>query len=315
MWYTLAPMRLLFLFLDGIGLGADDPGINPLARAPMPNLIGLLDGRRLLAHAAGLETPRATLIGLDACLGVAGAPQSATGQATLLTGRNVPAEIGYHYGPKPDAPIADILRNGSLFRHVTQAGLGAALLNAYPPSYFAAVESGRRLYSAIPLAVTSAGIPLKTAADLYAGQALSADFTGWGWRDRLKLLDTPVLTTVEAGNRLATLAAAYAFSFFEYWLSDYVGHYQDMVGACNLLTAFDQVLGGLLAAWDDEAGLILVTSDHGNLEDLGTRSHTMNPAPALLIGAPALRRRFVADLHDLAGVAPAILRLLQNNAQ
>ncbi|MCX6029522.1 MAG: hypothetical protein NT169_09500 [Chloroflexi bacterium] len=314
MWYTLDPMRLLFIFLDGVGLGADDPSINPLVSASMPNLVNLLAGQRMLANAAPLETPRATLVGLDACLGVEGVPQSATGQAALLTGRNVPAEIGYHYGPKPDLPVADILQNGNLFRHLAQAGRGAVLLNAYPPSYFAAVESGRRLYSAIPLAVASAGIPLKTAADLYAGQALSADFTGWGWRERLKRLDTPVLTSVEAGGRLATLATAYDFSFFEYWLSDYAGHYQDMVGACNLLTTFDQVLGGLLAAWDDDAGLILVTSDHGNLEDLSTRGHTTNPVPALVIGASELRRRFTAGLHDLTGIAPAIARLLLGSA-
>jgi hypothetical protein len=302
-------MRLLFFFLDGVGLGSDEPASNPFAAAAMPNLIELLDGRRLVDPSAPLETDRATLVALDACLGVPGVPQSATGQAALLTGRNVPAELGYHYGPKPNPPVVEILQNGNLFRQLTRDGRQAALLNAYPPSYFAAVESGRRLYSAIPLAVTSAGISLKTAADLYAGRALSADFTGRGWRERLKLGDTPVLTTVEAGMRLAHLAAAYDFSFFEYWPSDYAGHAQDMVGACALLTAFDQVLGGLLSAWDDAAGLILITSDHGNLEDLGTRSHTTNRVPALVIGAPELRGRFVLGLHDLTGIAPAIMRL------
>ncbi len=303
-------MKLLFLFLDGVGLGADDPAVNPLARAAMPNLTALLGGRRLIAGVAPLETGRATLLSLDACLGVAGAPQSATGQASLLTGRNVPAEIGYHYGPKPDPAVAAILQNGNLFRAVTEAGKRAALLGAYPPSYFAAVASGRRLYSAIPLAATAAGIPLRTAADLHAGQAVAADFTAQGWRERLGLADTPVLTPIEAGGRLATLAAGHDFSFFEYWLSDYAGHTQDMTAACTLLTAFDQVLGGLLAAWDDAAGLILVTSDHGNLEDLRTRGHTTNPVPALVIGAPALRRQFTAGLRDLTGIAPAILRLL-----
>jgi hypothetical protein len=32
--------------------------------------------------------------------------------------------------------------------------------------------------------------------------------------------------------------------------------------------------------------------------------------PALLIGAPRLRRSFVASLHDLSDVAPAIVRLV-----
>ena len=44
-----------------------------------------------------------------------------------------------------------------------------------------------------------------------------------------------------------------------------------MTAARTLLATFDEVLGGLVSAWDDAAGLILLTSDHGNLEDLSTR--------------------------------------------
>jgi len=300
-------MNVLFLFLDGVGLGADDPASNPFARAAMPNLRTLLGGRRLLAEAAPLTTDRATLLALDACLGVEGAPQSATGQAALLTGRNVPFELGYHYGPKPNPAVAAHLQDGNLFRVVGQSGGRAALLNAYPEAYFAAIASGRRLHAAIPLAVTNAGVALKTAADLYAGHALAADFTGQGWRERLGLADTPLLTPDAAGRRMAALAQEYDFAFFEYWLTDFAGHHQDMAAALALLDVLDQVLGGLLAAWDDRPGLILITSDHGNLEDLSIRGHTRNPVPALLIGPAELRAPFAAPLHDLTDVAPAIL--------
>ncbi len=309
--------RLLFLFLDGVGLGENEPAINPLAGAEMPNLRALLGGQPLVASAAPCVSQRATLLPLDACLGTPGTPQSATGQATLLTGRNVPAEIGYHYGPKPNPAVAEYLRKpdgatgSNLFQTLQDAGKRSALLNAYPETYFAAIASGRRLYSAIPLAVVSAGIALMTADDLRAGRALSADFTGQGWHERLNLTDTPRLTPAEAGVRLAELAAGYDLAFFEYWLSDYAGHGQDMAAALSLLAAFDEVLGGLLAAWDDDAGLILITSDHGNLEDLGVRGHTTNPVPSLVIGAPALRHRFTEGLHDLADVAPSILRLIR----
>ena len=309
-------MRVLFLFLDGVGLGPDDPNTNPLAQAVMPNLSRLLDERRLVAGETPRVTDRATVVALDACLGVPGTPQSATGQAALVTGRNVPAAIGYHYGPKPNPTVAAYLRNSdgahgdNLFQSLQNAGKRSALLNAYPEGYFAAIASGRRLYSAIPLAVISAGLALKTADDLCAGRALSADFTGQGWRERLNLPDTPLLTHAEAGARLAELAAEYDLTFFEYWLSDYAGHRQDMAAALDLLAAFDEVLGGLLAAWDDEAGIILITSDHGNLEDLSVRGHTTHPVPALVIGAPELRRSFSAGLRDLTDVTPSILRLL-----
>ncbi len=303
--------RFLFLFLDGVGLGVDEPATNPFARAPLPNLAGLLGGRRLVAEGtAPLEAARATLLALDACLGVPGLPQSATGQATLLTGQNVPALVGQHYGPWPNPAIREVLTNGNLFRRASESGRRAAFLNAYPPTYFAAISSRRRMYSTVPQAVVSAGLPLRTASDLAAGQALAADFTGQGWRDRLGLTETPLLTPEQAGERLAELASRYDFSFFEYWPSDYAGHARNMEAACGLLATFDRVLGGLLHAWDDASGLVLITSDHGNLEDLAVRGHTANPVPALIIGAPSLRRSFASSLHDLTGVAPAILRLL-----
>jgi bisphosphoglycerate-independent phosphoglycerate mutase (AlkP superfamily) len=98
---------------------------------------------------------------------------------------------------------------------------------------------------------------------------------------------------------------------FEYWLSDYAGHGQKMEDACRLLETFDRVLEGLLTTWKDENGLILITSDHGNLEDLSTRHHTRNPVPALVIGDSKHRRDFMKDLDDLTGISPAILRFLK----
>jgi hypothetical protein len=303
-------MRVLFIFLDGVGLGPDDPATNPFALASMPHLQELLGGRKLLAGSAPCEGLRASLLALDANLGVGGLPQSATGQATLLTGRNIPAALGYHYGPKPDPATTIHLRDGTLFNTLNRQGRRIALLNAYPPRYFQAILSGRRLYSAIPLAATSAGLSLKTAADLKAGQALSADLTGRGWKEHLGLPDAPEYSPHQAGLKLAELSACYDFSFFEYWLTDYAGHHQDWAEALAVLTTLDGMLGGLAQAWDDAAGVALITSDHGNLEDLGTRRHTAHPVPALLLGALELRRAFAANLHDLTGIAPAILKVL-----
>ena len=303
-------MHVLFIFLDGVGLGSEDERLNPFASASLPNLVGLLGGRRLLASSAPYTGERASLRALDACLGVAGLPQSATGQAVLLTGLNIPAQIGYHYGPKPNEEVARYLRNGNLFNRLMASGRRTTLLNAYPPRYFASIQSGRRLYSAIPLAVTSAGIPLKTDQDLKARQALSADFTGQGWREQLGIADIPVFTPDEAGQRMTELARQVDFSFFEFWASDYAGHHQDFSAAHNLLNTFDQVMGGLLKTWDDSEGLILITSDHGNLEDLSTRRHTTNPVPLLLIGALPLRQSFTQGIKDLTGITPAILDFL-----
>jgi 2,3-bisphosphoglycerate-independent phosphoglycerate mutase len=302
--------RILFLFLDGVGLGEDDPRRNPFALAEMPNLRHLLGGRRMIANVAPLESPRATLLALDASLGVPGLPQSATGQATLLTGLNAPEKLGYHYGPKPNQAVAELIFTYNLFRTLKQAGLSVAFLNAFPDAYFEAIGSGHRLYGTIALAAVRAGVPLYTVDDMTIGRAFSADFTAQGWRDRLGYEDTPLIEPGEAGIRLAAQAQCFEFSLFEYWLTDFAGHEQDMKAACDLLVTFDQVLGGLLDNWDDRSGLVLITSDHGNLEDLSTHRHTSNPVPGLLIGEPELRRQFAKGLHDLTGIAPAIERCL-----
>ena len=304
-------MRVLFIFLDGIGFGEDNPETNPFTRAKMPNLNRLLDGRSLLKDSAPFHGEHASLLAVDPAVGVSGLPQSATGQAILLTGNNIPAELGYHYGPKPNPEVAAFLKEETLFSDFTKAGKKAVLLNAYPPRYFDGIDSGKRLYSSIPLAVTNAGIPLFRHDDLFAGRALSADFTGEGWRTMLGFIDAPVMDPHQAGQKLGTLAKEYDFSLFEYWASDYAGHKQEMDKAIQLMETFDGVLGGLVKSWDDD-GLILVTSDHGNMEDLSTRRHTDADVPALVIGNKTARDEFTHDMKELTDIAPAIWRTVLN---
>jgi 2,3-bisphosphoglycerate-independent phosphoglycerate mutase len=323
-------MKLLFIFMDGVGLGKDDSNINPFIRAAVPNLDHLLDGNKIIAanHRTGLfdglsliQTTRASLLALDACLGIEGIPQSASGQASLLTGKNVSAILGFHDGPKPSPVIMDILREGTLFSQVNNNEMAATLLNAYPPRYFKSIETGYRLPGVIALSASYAGMQLKTMDDLYRGEAISTDFTAQGWRDVLGFLDTPLLNPIQAGERMRQLSTGYELTFFEYWLTDVAGHQQDMQSACDLLEIFDAMLGSLVNSWDDDESLILITSDHGNIEDLSIRRHTRNDIPLLLIGSSELREQFINELtkisrsrdkFNLTDVSPSIINLLKN---
>jgi 2,3-bisphosphoglycerate-independent phosphoglycerate mutase len=300
-------MRVLFIFLDGIGLGENNQDINPFANAKMPNLNKLLDGHSLFKESAPFHGEHASLVAVDPNVGVDGLPQSATGQAMLMTGINIPAEIGYHYGPKPNPEVAAFLNGETLFSKCVKAGKKTALLNAYPPRYFDGIDSGKRLYSSIPLAVTNAGLELFRHEDYFAGRALSADFTGAGWRTMLGFPDAPVMDAPQAGRKLATLAKEYDFALFEYWASDYAGHHQEMEKAVELMETFDGVLGGLIEEMKDEL-LVLVTSDHGNMEDLSTRRHTAADVPALVIGNKSARDEFTRDMKKITDIAPAIWR-------
>jgi phosphopentomutase len=80
-----------------------------------------------------------------------------------------------------------------------------------------------------------------------------------------------------------------------------------MAPALALLETFDAMLGGLLAAWDDTRGLVLLTSDHGNLEEAAHTSHTRNPVPLLAVGPDA---GAFADLSRIDEVTPRLLARL-----
>jgi 2,3-bisphosphoglycerate-independent phosphoglycerate mutase len=301
--------RVLLIFLDGIGLGDDDPATNPFAVADTPTLRALAGGRRWLRDTPRTETDRAVFIPTDPRLGIAGRPQSATGQATILTGRNIPAEIGQHYGPRPNAPIRAILNEHNLFKQIVADGGTAALINAYPPRFHALIASGKRLPSSIQQAALAAGLRLFTDADIYAGRAMSPDWTGEGWRSELGYADTPLYSRADAGKHLAELAMQRDFTFFSHWVSDIVGHRGPFQRGVEILELFDGVMAGLLDVWDDDAGVIVITSDHGNMEDLSTRHHTENNVPTVVIGAA--RHVFADGLHDLTGITPGVQRVLR----
>ncbi len=301
-------MRILFIFVDGIGLGDNDAENNPFAAADLPTLHSLTAGQRWLRATGRAESARSTLIPTDACLGVGGRPQSATGQAAILTGINVPKVLGYHYGPKPDVLVAAIVRQNNFIRGLAAHGLPISFLNAYPPAFFESLRNGKRLLSSNQLAMHTAGVPLHGKEALYEGRALSADFTGEGWRTLLGYPDAPLLSPFEAGQRMAHLAMEYRLTFFDHWVTDYVGHRGTMDEAIRRLKVLDEVLAGILEEWDDVAGLVVLTSDHGNLEDLSTRGHTTNPVPTLVIGRQ--RQAFAEGLSDLTDLAPRVRRAL-----
>lgn len=298
--------HVLIIFLDGIGLGADDPRHNPFAVAQMP-LLNSLAGGRWLADRPRHQNENASFVPTDPRLGIPGRPQSATGQAAILTGRNVAAEIGEHYGPRPDDRIRAILAEDNLFMQVVARGGSAALIDAYPPGFFQAVSRGKRLLSSIQQCVHNAGLPLLDVEALRRGQAMSPDWTGDGWRSELGYTDTPVYAPEEAGRLLAALTRQLTLAFFSTWVTDVLGHRGPFEQAVALLERFDRVMAGLLADWPPDA-LLIVTSDHGNMEDLSTRRHTENNVPTLLVGPD--HAALAASVRDLTDLTPLVLRAL-----
>jgi 2,3-bisphosphoglycerate-independent phosphoglycerate mutase len=298
--------RLLILFLDGVGLGDDDPEINPFMQADLPTLRGLLGGRRPVRANGGLSTRHASLLPLDAQLGIPGLPQSGTGQTTILTGVNAPALLGRHYGPYPNQPLRDLLGNGNLFRQLLAAGKPVAFANAYPDRFLDRLGRGTERLSANTRAALLAGLKLRGPVDLKAGRAVSALLTNEYWRHWG--YDMPELSAAEAGAQLARLADDHALTYFEFWYTDVAGHRQDRELSLHVLNMLDQFIGGALAALDLSRSLLMVVSDHGNFEDWRTRKHTHNPALTLLVGAG--HQTIAPRLQSLQDVTPSLKAIL-----
>lgn len=301
-------MHILMLFLDGIGLGDDDPPVNPFAIAHMPTLLALTNGQRWLRQTGHQKNDRAIFIPTDPRMGIPGRPQSASGQAAILTGLNVPQLIGEHYGPKPNPEIRRLLAEDNFFKRVNRSGKKSALLDAYPPSLHHDFERGKTLRSSIQQAAHEAGQNLFGIDELKSRQALTPEWTGNAWHKYLKLTETPIYTPYEAGKLLVEISRGYDFAFHSHWMTDLVGHRGPLERGVELLELFDGVMAGVLDVWDDNEGLIIMTSDHGNMEEIGNRNHTENDVPTLIIGQA--KSIFADGLRDLTDYVPRMAQLL-----
>jgi hypothetical protein len=241
---------------------------------------------------------------LDACLGVPGLPQSATGQTALFTGINAPALVGDHITAHPTAPLKEVIAEHSLLKRAAEGGARVIFANAHSELFWQRIRERKLRLGASTLTALAAGAPIPTMTDLREGRALLWDITHEIASSHLSY-DLPLVSAEEAGGRLARLGVDYDLVFFETFLPDLAGHRR--IKPEFVLTRLDAFLGGALAERRSDTTLV-VCSDHGNLEDTTTKAHTTNPVPLLAVGPAAGAFRSATAITD---VAPAILTLLR----
>lgn len=299
-------MNILLLFLDGVGIGKPDESVNPLFRASMPTLHSLLGGIPHSRYKSG-STSKAVFGPANTTLGIEGLPQSGTGQTAIFTGINAPRKIGRHFGPFPTTDLRPDIEERNIFRQLTNLGKTVTFANAFPKQFFEYTSSGTRRLSVTTLSCMMTGIPLQTIDSLVKNEAVSADLTRERWPE-LGYPDLPVVTADEAGKHLAAIASKHDFTLFEYWLTDHAGHSRDARFAVDILERFDLFLHGLIEDTNLKKTLIVLISDHGNIEDLSTKGHTRNPVPCIAIGPG--RKEFVTKIKNLTHITPTIVRFL-----
>ncbi|MFN0061169.1 MAG: metalloenzyme [Myxococcaceae bacterium] len=311
-------MRIALLFIDGVGMGERDAAKNPLARGDF-----LLSQ---FADGAGVALPLGgERFILDTTFGVPGRPQSASNQTALLTGEAAPQLMGRHVLGFPNAPLRALLDARSIAKRMVASGLRADFANGYPAGYLDALGLARRPSaaaevtipdnarrrlrpSATTAAMAAANVALRTFDDIRSDTALTHDIVGH--RGRAHGFSLPNRTPAEAVEIFWQLGAQTDFLLFEHFLADEAGHAQDAPLAFAALSTFDEFARGVVANRPADAGVMIV-SDHGNVEDLSTRSHTLNTVAALWFG-PA-RAPLGATPKNLAELGNTLLTTLGVN--
>jgi 2,3-bisphosphoglycerate-independent phosphoglycerate mutase len=294
-------MKIVFLFVDGVGLGGPDPSVNPC----MDDGLGLLrfheNGKRVSEIPLG-----GALVSADACLGVEGLPQSATGQTALFTGLNASKLLNRHLPGYPNEILRNALRERSVLKRATEAGLRSAFVNAYRPLFFGLKETTKWRLSATTVATLAAGLPFFSTDDLAAKKCLYHDFTNEALVRRG--FDLPLWTPEKAGKIMQAVSDSYDFLLYEYFLTDKAGHGMDRALAVNEMRKLDRFVSSLLESVRLDETLVLLTSDHGNIEDLTVKTHTRNNVPVIAWGRESER---IADkVRSIADVTPALMELL-----
>jgi 2,3-bisphosphoglycerate-independent phosphoglycerate mutase len=293
------------LFLDGFGLGVTDAKINPLTMAGMLFWRERFQGRPLTAETvgAGLAAPHFICCPTDATLSVAGIPQSATGQTAIFTGINAARVAGRHISGFPTKALRHIIEKHSLFKQLKQAGRQAVFANVFTKEYFETTKRGKWRHSVSTTAALAANCELLLIPDLLAGAAVYQDIINE--QLQAKGYHLPLLRPEEAASNLMRLAAQNDFTLFEYYQTDRCGHGQDWELAQELLNRLDRFIG-TLAEQVAQTGLdLLIVSDHGNIEDLTVKTHTLNPVPTIAIGVRAAE---FGEIKTLPDIYPAVLR-------
>ena len=294
---SLSDCSVLLFFIDGLGIGAKNDA-NPL---------NLKDDLEPLANFINEEKNviyEGVLVSTDPRMGIEGRPQSASGQTTILTGKKAPQILGNHKQGFPNAKLREVITEHSIFLQLKQSGIERLIFaNAYTPQFF---QETPRWKSATTVAVEAAGMRFKRISDLLGRKALFHDFTNQSLIERG--FNIPLFSTFEAAKILAELTKENSFVLYEHFITDKIGHAQDFEKAKTHLPKLAELVRETLKAIDLEKTTFILTSDHGNIEDLSVRNHTLNDVPTIIWGRNKLKA--AETIKDLSDITPAIVKLL-----
>jgi hypothetical protein len=297
---------IFYLFLDGVGFGENNPDKNPFTKYSSGFFLPL--GGKSLPENSKLN--QGVYIKTDASMGIKGLPQSATGQTSLWTGINTPIILKRHVSGFPTFTLKKIIIEHSIIKVFGDHGKKAAFLNCYSPVYVDNMEKNSRYLSASTLIQLAASPHLKNLDDLREGRGLFMDITHEIFQEFSKsfLLESDSLRTIrdpfEMGKKVKEMGDGYDLILFEYFLTDKIGHSMEWDKAKWTINIVEKFIDGVLESLDPREDQLIITSDHGNLEDLSDKVHTTNPVPTYLYGKYTDSMK--SKINSLCDIVPAL---------
>jgi hypothetical protein len=296
-------MSVLFIFIDGVGVGRKSD-FNPLSKRSLKSFTYFTEGEGLHSGIQPSFKKDKLYLPIDANLDVEGLPQSGTGQATLFSGENASKIAGKHFGPFPYSKTKFLLKEKSLFQKALKEGFKPHFLNAYPDIFFEKSRKRNR-WTCTTLMTKSAGIELNGLDTVLDGKSLTAEIVQDAWRNSLNL-DVPKITSKEAAERALNSLNTFDLVLYEYYLTDKAGHEMNREKADKVLGVLDNFLIEIIENLKDGDTLV-ISSDHGNIEDLSTKTHTRNPVPLFVKGDISAFKK----ASSIMDVTPGIIETLK----
>ena len=127
----------------------------------------------------------------------------------------------------------------------------------------------------------------------------------------------PEMSAIEVTDKLveAITSRKYDAIICNYANGDMVGHTGDFTASVKAVEAVDQCLGRIVGAIKSASGELLITADHGNVEQMldpitkqPLTSHTNGPVPLVYVGTSGME--FISD-GCLSDLAPTLLTLIE----
>lgn len=297
---------ILYIFIDGVGFGEGNPEKNPFTKFSESFFLPL-GGKEQLREGKWKD---AVYLRTDAAMGIPGLPQSATGQTAIWTGLNAPQILQRHVSGFPTITLRKIIDKYSIMKVLKENNKQAAFLNCYSEMYLEYIIKHPKHASASTLIQLASGIPFRNIEDLRSHNGLYMDITHeflHGYAGKFLSQDDEIMQRrdpYEMGKVAVKLARNYDLTLFEYFLTDKAGHEQDWDKAKTTIQTVEKFMEGILDEMKVGEEQVILTSDHGNLEDMSTTTHSVNKVPTFLLGN--LTDKFKDRVSALCDIVPIL---------